>query len=196
MIIRLFDGVPQVASNPLEEGFIKNYLCVMENGDGIWVCRTNTVNDVTSLIRSTGSRSEHDIINVYEVNDMGNTIGYIAITYNSRCRGFYYCTQVYRKEFGLNFALWYTDEDDYTHRMIEKSIRNFAPCAGNFTKDVNKYTASYNGIIIVYKHYASLSKPNKLTVSFKDKYKIKFISPAVEDVDNILKQIESGILCV
>lgn len=195
MIIRLFDGVPQAALNPMDEGFIADYLCVMDNEDSIWVCRTSTVNDITSLIRSTGSRSEHDITSVYEVYDVGSTIGYIAITYNSRCRGFYRCTQVYRKEFGLNFALWYTDEDDYTHRMIEKSIRDFAPCAGNCTKDVNKYTANYNDVIIVYKHYASLNKPNKLIVSLNDKYKLKFVSPTVEDVDNILKQIKSGFLC-
>lgn len=196
MIIRLFDGVPQVASNPLEEGFMEKYLSTGGNEYGIMVCKTSTINDTTSLIRGSSNCPEYDIRNVYSIIDMGNTIGYIAITYRHMCMGFYHCIQVYRNEFGLNFALWYTDKDDYTNRMIEKSIRNFAPCAGNFTKDVNKYTASYNGVIIVYKHYASLSKPNKLTVSFKDKYKLKFISPTVEDVDNILKQIESGILCV
>ena len=195
MIIRLFDGVPQVASNPLEEGFMEKYLSG-DNEYGIMVCKTSTINDTTSLIRGCGYRSEYDIRNVYSIIYMGNTIGYIAIAYRYMCTGFYHCIQVYRKEFGLNFALWYTDKDDYTNRMIEKSIRNFAPCAGNCTKDVNKYTAHYNDVIIVYKHYASLNKPNKLTVSFKDKYKLKFISPTVEDVDDILKQIESGILCV
>lgn len=196
MIIRLFDGVPQVVKNPLDEGFIADYLNLNDNDHEIMVLKTETINDTTSLVRGAGDRANPDITTVYEVADMTGTIGYIAITYNNWCRGFYHCIRVRRKVFGLNFALWYTDEDDYNHRMIEKSIRNFAPCAGNFTKDVNKYTANYNDVIIVYKHYASLSKPNKLTVSFKDKYKLKFISPTVEDVDNILKQIESGILCV